>query len=213
MSVISTKNYGMNVAGLTNRIKEHDILTYLHSMRVGDASYELAKLQGLSERMCDKARCAGYLHDIGKIKVPKYLLDPDYRYTKEDMEKMRAHPLLSYAILEEAGCFDKDILMGVIEHHETIDGKGYPFKNRADSISIIGMILGVVDKVDAAMARHSGHSIKSFTNAINDVCHINGNQINKEYLTMILKNRMIFEPIFARYDVVEFPTSIDFAVC
>lgn len=213
MSAISTKNYGMNVAELINRIKEHDILTYLHSTRVGDASYELAKLQGLSERMCDKARCAGYLHDIGKIKVPEYLLDPDYIYTKEDMEKMKAHPLLSYAILEEAGCYDKDILMGVMQHHETIDGKGYPLKSKADSIGIISLILGAVDKVDAAMTRHSGHGIRSFTNAINDVCCNNGNQIKKEYLAIILKNRMIFEPIFTRYDLVEFPAFIEYEVC
>ena len=88
-------------------------------------------------------------HDIGKIFVENKILYKKEKLTKDEFEIIKKHPIYSYNILLTANCFNEDILNAIVEHHERIDGKGYPFGLKGEKISYIAKILSICDSYEA----------------------------------------------------------------
>lgn len=122
-----------------------------HGVCVSNLAYAVAKELNLPEEECHKLAIAGFLHDIGKIKLNTYVYDREKTFTIDEMRYMRLHPSLGYAILKERD-YDEDILEAVLYHHENYDGSGYPKNLAGEEIPLGGRILRVCDAFGALIS-------------------------------------------------------------
>ena len=130
-------------------LKVSDEYTFKHSVDVATISMVIAKKYGMNERQIHEIGISGLLHDVGKSKIPNEVLNKAGRLTDEEFAVMRQHPVLGYRILQGKYNISKDVMMGVLEHHEKIDGTGYPLGLTAEKISPYAKIISVADIYDA----------------------------------------------------------------
>jgi len=133
---------------LTNSLDAKDSYTRGHSERVAVLSRELAKAAGMSTHFIERIYIGGMIHDIGKIGVPEAVLCKPGRLTSEEFEMIKMHPEIGAHILRNIRQM-KDIIPGVLNHHERWDGQGYPFGLENENISLIGRIICLADSFDA----------------------------------------------------------------
>ncbi len=122
-----------------------------HGICVSNLAYAVAKELNLPEEECHKLAVAGFLHDIGKIKLNTYVYEREKIFTVDEMRYMRLHPSLGYAILKERE-YDDEILEAVLYHHENFDGSGYPNNLVGEEIPLGGRILRVCDAFGALIS-------------------------------------------------------------
>ena len=114
-----------------------------HGIEVSNLARMIGEEMGQSAEICDKLEVAGVLHDIGKLKLTKYLYDEDGLMV-EQMKYVRQHTGLSCEIVRGAG-LEEDIARAVYYHHENYDGSGYPDNLRQGDIPLMARILRVCD--------------------------------------------------------------------
>ena len=136
------------VRALINAIDAKDAYTCGHSDRVALIAKRLAMQMGLDRRECERVYMAGLLHDIGKIGVPDHVLGKPDRLTEEEFAQIKLHPEIGYSILKHVRQLQY-VLPGVLHHHESVDGSGYPMGLEGQQIPLYGRILAVADSYDA----------------------------------------------------------------
>lgn len=137
------------VAMNIDALKVSDEYTFKHSVDVATMAMIVAKQMKMDEKDVCGIGVAGLLHDVGKSMIPDEILNKPARLTEEEFEIMKQHSVYSYRILKEKGELSDEILMGVLQHHEKINGKGYPMKVSGEQICSYAKILSVVDIYDA----------------------------------------------------------------
>jgi len=121
--------------------------TYGHSKRVAYYSLLTSKQLNIEDHN-GELPIAGLLHDIGKIGIPDYILNKPDSLTNEEWLQVKKHPIIGSNLIESIG--KTDTLASVIrQHHERIDGKGYPYGLKGDEISMNAKVLSVADSFDA----------------------------------------------------------------
>ena len=124
----------------------------LHGMVVSNLAYMLARKMELSDKECHNLAIAGFLHDIGKLRLRSYVYEEkEAQLNIDELRYVRLHPTLGYAILKENG-YAEEILSAVLYHHENIDGSGYPNNLKDDEIPLSARILRVCDAFGALIA-------------------------------------------------------------
>ena len=111
----------------------------------------LARRLGLSPREVERARVAGFLHDVGKLAVSDAVLGKPGKLDMDDWAEMRQHPKRGWDLLAPVFTDGKDILDAVVAHHERMDGSGYPFGLRGDEIPFLARLIAVADAMDALL--------------------------------------------------------------
>ena len=139
------------VRAIMETVKVKDELTYSHCIRVSRGARLLAKAAGLSENDQRIVEFAGLFHDIGKIGVPDAILNKPDRLTPEEYEIMKQHPEMSAQILKPLlGIeFFRELIPGVLHHHERFEGGGYPQSVMGEKIPLEARIILVADTYDA----------------------------------------------------------------
>lgn len=139
------------------RITSHDFYTYTHSVNVGITSLVLAKaLLGRSDGHDMHELGAGFfLHDLGKVKVDTAIINKPGRLDETEMRRMRIHPYQGYKLLRDADALSEECRIIVMEHHELMDGNGYPKRLTSDHIHLYGRICCIADVFDALTAERS----------------------------------------------------------
>lgn len=133
-------------------ITKHDYNTYIHSVNVGIFATALAlKYYGPHDPNNNLAKLSYgfFLHDIGKSKVPREILNKPAMFNEEEWEIMKKHPQWGYNILMETGHLTDEAAYISLEHHEKHDGSGYPYGIRGKEIHPCARICAVVDTFDA----------------------------------------------------------------
>ena len=122
-----------------------------HSQRVALSAEILAKRIGLNPLEVEKVRIAGLLHDVGKIGVPEAVLNKNGKLDDEEFAQIRRHAAITREILEQIRFLEgyEDITNMAGQHHEKLSGKGYPFGQSGDEITLGGRLLAVADIYDA----------------------------------------------------------------
>jgi putative nucleotidyltransferase with HDIG domain len=133
-------------------VESRDPYTAGHQRRVASLACAIAEELKMSEDRIDKIRMGGLIHDIGKIYIPAEILTKPGRLSKIEFEMMKSHPEVGYKILQQVD-FIPAIAQMVHQHHERMDGSGYPLGISGDDILMESMIIAVADIVEA-MASH-----------------------------------------------------------
>jgi PAS domain S-box-containing protein/putative nucleotidyltransferase with HDIG domain len=129
-----------------------DSYTHGHERRVGDVATAIATEMGLPADRIEGVRVCAYLHDVGKIAVPAEILSKPTRLSATEFELVKQHAQQSYEILKGME-FPWPVAEAVWQHHERLDGSGYPRKLKGEEIILEARILAVADTVEA-MASH-----------------------------------------------------------
>jgi putative nucleotidyltransferase with HDIG domain len=118
--------------------------TYRHSIRVADVAVEMAKEMKLGPERVQMVRRAALLHDIGKLHVPNTILDKTSNLSMEEWTVVLEHPKLTRSILERVSSF-RELAALAAEHHERVDGSGYPGGLKGEQMSVESRLLAVAD--------------------------------------------------------------------
>ena len=150
------------IKALTSAVEIRDPYTADHLPKVAKLACTIAKEIGLPEEKVEAIRTAGLVHDIGKINVPAEILSKPSRLSGAEMDLVKNHPQGSYDILKNIG-LPWPVVQIVFQHHERMDGSGYPRGLSGEDILMEARILAVADVV-GAMASHRpyrrAHSIE-----------------------------------------------------
>ncbi len=147
-------------------IKISDEYTFKHSVDVGTMGMLIGKRFGLSRIMLRDVALAGVLHDIGKTKIPDEVLNKPAKLTDDEFKVMRSHTALGYEMIKDVDYISEDVKLGVLEHHENVDGSGYPLGLNNGRISKIARILTVADVYDALVTKRVYKAGKSPSESI-----------------------------------------------
>jgi len=123
-----------------------------HQKRVADLARSIAAEMNLSGEIIDGIGMAGLIHDLGKISIPMEILGKPRQLTEVEYSLVKTHPAIGYQILKDID-FYRPIALIVYQHHERMNGTGYPQGIKGDDILPEARILGVADVVEA-ICRH-----------------------------------------------------------
>ena len=140
------------VDALASAQEMRDPYTAGHQKRVTELACAIARELGLSKEQIEGLRLAGLIHDVGKIRVPGEILSNPGKLSELDFKMIETHPKVGYEILENIE-FPYPVAQIVLQHHERMDGSGYPAGLKGEEILIEARILAVADVVEA-MASH-----------------------------------------------------------
>ena len=135
--------------GLISRIIDfRSPFTAMHSAGVAATAEALAALSGMSSEECKIMRIAGNLHDVGKLKIPKSILEKPGKLTDSEFNVMKEHAYYTYALLKDIRGFDQ-VTQWAALHHEKLGGNGYPFHLGDTDIPLGSRIMAVADVFSA----------------------------------------------------------------
>lgn len=130
-------------------LRVSDDYTFRHSVDVSAMSVIIGKSMGLSRDELRELAISGLLHDVGKAKIPAEILNKPGRLEENEFAYMKQHSLFGFQILKEKGTYSDAILKGVLQHHEKLNGKGYPMGVSDSQIHQFARIISVADVFDA----------------------------------------------------------------
>lgn len=135
-----------------SRIREKDAYLLEHSVNVSLLMTLFGRHLQLDENLIHELATGALLHDIGKIRVPDSILMKPGKLTPEEFVEMRRHVDYGVDVLRETPGISATALATVAEHHERLNGHGYPHKLNGDQISRFGRMIAIVDSYDAITA-------------------------------------------------------------
>ena len=150
-------------------IDAKDSYTRGHSHRVSAYSAVLAREMGWANDEVEGIRIAGLLHDIGKIAVDKTIINKASPLTSYECRELNSHPVIGYEILSKIKFPWKGIPMTTRNHHEKVDGSGYPDRLKKGDIPIGARIMALVDAFDAMTTDRPYRPRLSFKEAMDEV--------------------------------------------
>jgi len=136
-------------------LKVSDEYTFRHSVDVAALSLMIGKSLGMAHTELRNLGISGLLHDVGKAKIPPSILNKPGKLDDNEFALMKQHTLFGFQILKERGSFNTDIMYGVLQHHEKINGRGYPLASPEKDIHKYAKIIAVADVFDALVTRRS----------------------------------------------------------
>ena len=154
------------VAVNINALRCSDEYTFNHSIDVAAISMMIAQEQKRSKKDIYDICIAGLLHDIGKMKVPSEILNKPGKLTKEEFEIMKMHSYYSYQTVANSKGISFDVKAGILQHHEKINGTGYPHGLVGDCIHPYSKILAVSDIFDALITERPYKTRKTQREAV-----------------------------------------------
>lgn len=143
---------GARVRALMERLGAKDTSTELHTRRVAMLAVEIGEQLGLSPTRLRSLAIGGLLHDIGKLSVPESILKKPDSLDDYEYAVIKLHPERGRELLNELGGFDENVRRLVLDHHERLDGSGYPRGLHGDDIDLATRILSVCDVYDALVS-------------------------------------------------------------
>lgn len=156
------------VTTMSKTMELRDPYTAGHQSRVASISCLIAKQLGLDERRTKGLNMAALVHDIGKIAVPAEILTKPSKLSEFEERLLEEHPQHSYELLKDIK-FEWPIADFVRQHHERIDGSGYPLGLIGDQITLEAKILGVADTIEAMSTHRPYRPALGLTNALQEI--------------------------------------------
>ena len=149
-------------------VESRDPYTAGHQKRVAQLAVAIAEKLGLSEERINLIRMGSLIHDIGKIYIPSEILTKPSRLSDLEFAMIKSHPIVGYKILNKVN-FIPTIVDIVYQHHERMDGSGYPLGISGDAILLESMIVAVADIVEAMSSDRPYRASKGLAIALEEI--------------------------------------------
>lgn len=163
-----------------------------HSKRVSAISRKIAMEMGLEAEEVDRVALAGLMHDIGKIGVSEDILNKRESLNEDDWFKIRRHSEIGYRVLSSVNEFAM-IADFILEHHENVDGSGYPKGLKGEELSLEAKIIAIADAFDAMTSMRNNGNGLSLNEAVKEIQNCAGKQFDLEvsrvFIEKVLKHR------------------------
>ena len=167
------KTFNETVQALALAIRTRNPYMAGHQRRVTQLATAIAEEMGLPEEQVEGIRVAGLIHDIGKISVPVEILSNPEGITELEYGIIKAHPQIGYDILKAVE-FPWPVAEIVLQHHERLDGSGYPQGLSGDEIMLEARILAVADVVDAMASHQPYRAARGLDEALEEISQNRG---------------------------------------
>lgn len=154
-------------------VEVRDPYTAGHQRRVAELSYAISEKMGFSPEEVRGVKMAALIHDVGKIQVPAEILSKPGRLTSNEMDLIRTHPMVGSDILRRIE-FPQPISEFVLQHHERINGSGYPHGITGEEMHIEAKIIAVADVVEAMMSHRPYRPALEMSKAIEEISQNKG---------------------------------------
>ena len=166
-------------------VEQRDIYTHGHQHNVADLSVAIAEKLGLKSDRIKGLRIAAVLHDVGKVSIPTEILNRPSELSNTERKIIEMHPKLGSTILRSIP-FPWNIARFVEEHHERIDGSGYPKALKGEEISLEAKIIGVADTLDSITNHRPFRSAKDIREAIGIIKNDRGIKFDTNVVDAVL---------------------------
>jgi putative nucleotidyltransferase with HDIG domain len=188
-----------SLVSLILNLSSDDEYTYQHSVQVGVLSYYISRWLGYSEEKALTAGKAGFLHDIGKSRIDPAILSKPARLTDEEFEIIKTHPVHGHQILVEAYGDKSPISLAALQHHERMDGRGYP-KGLTDSqIDPVAKIVAVADIYSAMICSRVYQKEQDMLFVLQELHRLSFGEIDPHITQTFIRNMI---PNFVRKTVI-----------
>lgn len=181
-----------SIKTLISVINAKDRYTYSHCERLVVYSRLLAKKLNLSEDDTKTLIYGSYMHDIGKINIPKEILIKKMPLTNEEWDLLKQHPQNGIDIIKPVKSLDKMAPL-ILHHHEKYNGTGYPYGLAGEDIPYLARVLTVVDSFDAMTSNRPYNKRKTYEEAIDELVNFSGTQFDteivKKFIEVIEENK------------------------
>lgn len=150
-------------------------------------SLMMAKRMNMAVLMKNNLVLGSLFHDIGMLKIPNEILTKDLPLTEEDKQKIREHTVNGFVCLRDAK-FTPIIASAALQHHERIDGSGYPQSKQAAEITNVGKIVGILDTYSASISvKEFGKPIHA-KEAVNNLLQLSGTSFDPQLVKEFVKS-------------------------
>jgi PAS domain S-box-containing protein/putative nucleotidyltransferase with HDIG domain len=205
------------VAAVTTLIEKRDPYTAGHERRVAEIAVAIGAELGFNAHRQQGLRVAGYLHDVGKINVPAEILSKPGKLSAAEVAIIREHSQTGYDVLKEVE-FPWPVAQVALQHHERIDGSGYPQGLKGDEIILEARIMAVADVVESMASHRPYRAALGIANALAEIERGRGTAFDADAadacLRLFRENRYQITSMSSRgltailpLDVVSSPTS------
>jgi PAS domain S-box-containing protein/putative nucleotidyltransferase with HDIG domain len=167
-------------------VESRDPYTAGHQRRVAKLAVAIAEKLGLSAERIDLIRMGSLIHDIGKIYIPSEILTKPTKLGDLELMMMKSHPTVGYEILKKVD-FIPTIVDIVYQHHERIDGSGYPLGISGDKIFLESRIIAVADTVEAMASDRPYRPALGTAIALEEIKKMRGSALDTEVVDTCLK--------------------------
>lgn len=180
------RNMEDTINALAQAVEMRDPYTAGHQRRVTGLACVIADEMDLPKEQIEGIRMAGIVHDIGKIFVPAEILSKPGKLRKIEISLIEAHSQVSYDILKDID-FSWPVAQIVLQHHERMDGSGYPTGVAGEKILLGARILAVADVVEAISSHRPYRASLGIKRALNEISKNNGLLFDPKVVAACLK--------------------------
>lgn len=180
------KALGGTIEAMALTVETRDPYTAGHQRRVSNLARGIATEMGVSKGQIQGVRMAGVIHDIGKISVPGEILSKPGNISQNELGIIKEHPQVGYNILKTVD-FPWPIAQIVLQHHERMDGSGYPNGISGENILLEARILAVADVVEAMASHRPYRAALGIDLALNEISKNRGSSYDSKVVDACLR--------------------------
>ena len=170
--------------GILSGVKEHDNYTYAHSLRVATLLSLFGHTLGLSEADQLVLASAGLLHDAGKISIPHEVLNKPGSLTEAEFTVMKSHVTETVKFLNTMPDIPKSVITVAAEHHEKLDGSGYPYGLKGSDLNDLARMASIVDVFSALTDRRIYKPSIPVEDVVNIMTDQMGHHLDQHFLSL-----------------------------
>lgn len=153
--VLAWTTHGSFITNFLHLIPRREDYLVQHCIHVAAISGIIGRLLDLPEQALRNVVLCGLVHDIGCLALPTEIFDKKETLSPDEFETVRSHPAIGYKMLQKLRTIPTDVLYGVLQHHERVDGSGYPAAADEKRIHLFGKIVGVADVYEAMTSKRA----------------------------------------------------------
>lgn len=187
-SILEDGNIMMSLLDL----KTYDDYTYFHSVNVATLSVMIGAYESMEKEDLIELAQAAILHDIGKRFLDVDVLNLPRSLNRKEKEIVREHARLGHNFLKNNFEFSKRVCLGVLEHHERYDGKGYPNHKKGDEIEVFARIIAIAETYDAMTSKRPYRDAVSPSDAVEYLMSEMGGAYDPKYIRIFVKKITVY---------------------
>jgi len=169
------------------KLKKTDDYAYNHALNVSITLMAFGNFLALSKKQIKELGLAGLLQDVGKVKISTDILLKEGKLTREEYEHAKKHVDESLKILETTPNIPNTTIFFVAQHHERIDGSGYPYQLKGNQIGLVSQIAGLIDTY-CALTSHKSYAKGVFhQQALDEIHQLSGKQFSAELIDQLVQ--------------------------